>query len=286
MPLAFQLGGLLGAGLAVKNCFLPGVKIGLFSANVYPDVSTTLKSLRPCRFSGYPGLLAPGAWFGPTVVGTKVELTTTPIPYYHNGGPVGETVIGYYFVSSTGQLIWAERLPDGPAVMASNEQALVVTPSISLSSQFTGGNTVATLYGQQPLDLDVAADAVAGSLDALAIDLVKINGPFGRNPDTAALVAGIADFTGYAEGVVTWEPPSLDDAGEVEVVGTCPAFRATGTTVTNQVYGVIVRNTAKTKMYFNGPIDGAPIDFLSALDQLIVTLRWKPATQALTVSIA
>lgn len=149
-----------------------------------------------------------------------------------------------------------------------------------------------TMYNTQDMDVAIGAGAIAGvaatgPLLGAIFDLIQINGPWGRAANYAALEAGVATFDGYAAGVsvVTWDAPSLDELGNVEVVGTIPVFRDAGAVTPNQIYGFLVQNAAKTRMLMNGPIDGGPIQMDGPLKQIMVTLRWKVATNTLSVSL-
>jgi hypothetical protein len=148
---------------------------------------------------------------------------------------------------------------------------------------------VAILYSTQDVDIDLGVGSVAtvaavGPLHGALVDLVSINGPWGRNANYAALVAAICTGAGYAQGVVTWDAPSLDTTGRVVVTGTVPAFRLTGSTPGQTAFGLVVQNGAASKMYFNGPLDN-PQTFAGPLDQVTVVILWYPDTQQVAIQI-
>lgn len=132
----------------------------------------------------------------------------------------------------------------------------------------------------------VAAVAAVGVLNALKIDLFQTN--IGADADTlgATLLANVADYSGYAQAVVTWLPPSQADDGEIEVIGTVPEFRPTDALNPNNVWGLWCRAAVGGAVLFVANFDGGPIAFAGPLDSLILTLRWRPRTHGLVVSVS
>jgi len=126
------------------------------------------------------------------------------------------------------------------------------------------------------LNLAVLNDAkeVGNSLDALKVHLVK--GDITPTPGVplATYTAAEADYTGYATEDVTWLDPVINDAGQVELIGTVPEFRPTASTVGNSIYGLFVTDTAGAVLKFAGRFDNPPLPMNGVTDNILVTLRF------------
>ena len=149
------------------------------------------------------------------------------------------------------------------------------------------------LIGTKALDADVGHNATVhvaavGCLDLCTVDLYKWNEPLTKNTTFADLaVAGrIADYDGYADGVVTWTTVRSADTGEVEFIGSVPEFKPTGSVTPNTIYSLAVKDAGASKVYMVANFDNAPLPMGSALDSIIVTLRYRPASQSLAVFIS
>ena len=71
----------------------------------------------------------------------------------------------------------------------------------------------------------------------------------------------------------------------MEVVGTVPEFRPTGANVDNSIIGAfITRNTDDALLSF-GEFTGALIPMNNADDAMVVTVRYRPRSNSLIVSI-
>src|SRR5258708_26438127 len=87
-----------------------------------------------------------------------------------------------------------------------------------------------TLIRIAAFDLAIAANGLVaaagvGALHLAKVDLFQTNIAVDRNTPLGTLVAAIATFAGYAQGVVAWNAPSRADTGEIEVVGILPEWR-------------------------------------------------------------
>jgi hypothetical protein len=141
------------------------------------------------------------------------------------------------------------------------------------------------LIGNQQLDLDLAADAVAGSLAAAVIDLFQSDTVVDRNTVVGDLV--VADYSGYAQKVITWLAPSISDDGQIEVIGTVTEWRPTSSAVVNSIYGLLVRAAGVgPPLYFVARFDDAPLPMGGTLDSIILTLRWRPRTGGLVATVS
>lgn len=134
--------------------------------------------------------------------------------------------------------------------------------------------------------LSAAADlvAVGGTLNAAKVRLF-INDVL---PIAASVIGDFQEttYTGHADKSITWLAPSVGDDGVVEVIGTVPEFRPTDAVLPNTVYGAIVINTGATEVYMGGRFTDGPLPMESALDAILLTVRFRPSDQSLAVVIS
>jgi hypothetical protein len=143
------------------------------------------------------------------------------------------------------------------------------------------------LVGNNGFDLRVAADVIAGDLATATVHLGKTDMTVDRNTTKTELTATEADYTGYAAETVTWLAPSLADDGNIEVIGTVGEFRPTDDVVDNAIYTLWVLSAdTGTPLCFAARFDNAPLPMAGPLDSLIVTLRWRPQTGGLVVTVS
>jgi hypothetical protein len=102
----------------------------------------------------------------------------------------------------------------------------------------------------------------------------------------AALSAQEATYTGYTAEALTWDVPTTSADNTVESVSTPIVFRPSDAVVDNAIYNVWISNTGSTAWYYAGQVAGGPLPMASALDQIIVTIRFRPATGSICVTLA
>lgn len=124
-----------------------------------------------------------------------------------------------------------------------------------------------------------------GPYDGLSVDLFQVNIDINKNTPIAAFTDAVADYSGYAAGAITWETVSIADDGIVEVLGTVPVFKPTGTTVSNTIYGLYILNVGGTAVYFAGLFD-EPIGMGELTDRILLTIRYRPATNTVVVVVS
>jgi len=125
----------------------------------------------------------------------------------------------------------------------------------------------------QALNLGIAEAAVdtAAILDGVMVHLYQNditptpNRPIGDYTE--------ATYTGYAAEALTWLAPTLNDAGQIEVIGTVGEFRPTASTVQNTIYGLYLTDTAGAVLLEAARFDNAPLPMNSVLDSIITTFR-------------
>ncbi len=147
------------------------------------------------------------------------------------------------------------------------------------------------LIGTEAFDLAIAANGLVaaagvGALHLAKVDLFQTNIAVDRNTPLGTLVAAIATFAGYAQGVVAWNAPSRADTGEIEVVGILPEWRPSDSVTPNSIYGLYMTNAVGGALLAVGLFDNPPLPMNSALDAIIATLRWKPKTGWAEVTVS
>jgi len=94
-----------------------------------------------------------------------------------------------------------------------------------------------------------------------------------------------ATYTGHADKTITWLTPSIADDGHVEVIGTVPEFRPTDAVTPNTVFGAIIIDAGPV-MLLGGRFDDAPLPMESALDSIVITVRYRPDDQSIAVVVS
>lgn len=134
------------------------------------------------------------------------------------------------------------------------------------------------MIGNNTTDIEVGGDAVAATLGAPVLKLFQVDLTPDRDTTLAILDAAEADYVGYVPPTPTWSAATISDDGEIEYQATAPEFRPTNGVTPNSIYGWYLTNTAENALLFCGRFDGAPLPMVSALDNIIITLRWRPGT--------
>jgi hypothetical protein len=135
--------------------------------------------------------------------------------------------------------------------------------------------------------LDLIADSIAGSLLTPTVDLYQSDVALNPWPGDAALIAAVATFAGYAQGIVTWGTPSQADDGTYEVVGTMPVWRPSDSVTPNNIYGCYFRETGGGgTINLAARFDNAPLPMDSALRTITVVIRYRPQTDTLVISVS
>jgi len=141
------------------------------------------------------------------------------------------------------------------------------------------------LFEKNLFKIAVANADILGPLADAHLGLYKTTVPLNEGTVKADLTAVIANYDGYAEANIDWQAPSFAANGEVEVVGTVPEFRPTGGNVDNVIIGgFVTRNTDDALLSF-GEFTGTGIPMNDVTDAMVVTIRYRPRTSSLIVSI-
>lgn len=136
------------------------------------------------------------------------------------------------------------------------------------------------------LELGVAADVLAATLDGALVHLTKTALTINRSTTKAALDALKANYVGYAGEVITWGAPSRSDGGVIEAVGTVGEFRPSDAVTPNDVWAVYIHMAAGGALLFAAQLPDAPLPMRSALDSLIVSVRYRPASGTMLVLVS
>jgi hypothetical protein len=124
-----------------------------------------------------------------------------------------------------------------------------------------------------------------GYLVGMQVDLFQT--PIAILPTTplATFTAAIATYTGYAQHIMVWDLPSLDETGQVQVVGTAVIFRPTGTAIGNSIYGCYCTDAVSGDLLFAGAVDNAPVPMNSSLNLLQLQIIFRPASNSFVVTV-
>lgn len=149
------------------------------------------------------------------------------------------------------------------------------------------------LFEYQLATLERATDNVApvvvgstGFLFGAEVCLTTAQFDLNQANTLAEFAAVEADFTGYAPAAITWGVPSVADDGTVEVVATAIVFRPTDAVTPNVIYMLYITNAAGDALYYAGVFDNPPLPMNSALDQITVIVRFRPATNSIVVVVS
>jgi hypothetical protein len=121
----------------------------------------------------------------------------------------------------------------------------------------------------QALQLSATGDVTAASLLACKIDLFQNNVVF--NPLATVLSdLEVCNYTGYAQGTLTWDSASVADDGSVESHSNRITWRPTDSVNPNQAYGYYL--TLAGALRGGGNFDSGPLPMTSALDVIMTTV--------------
>jgi len=122
-------------------------------------------------------------------------------------------------------------------------------------------------------------DSVLGAslLHGAECRLCQTNMPYDRSTPLDSLVGGEATYPGYSAGAVTWAPAGKSLDGTITILGTVPPFVDTGDSVTNQIYGMFLTNTAFADTLIGcAGFDQAPIPMVDATGRILLTVEYQP----------
>lgn len=138
------------------------------------------------------------------------------------------------------------------------------------------------IVGNNFLDTRVGALMVAADLATPDLHLTKSALTIDRETTLAELDAIEADYSGYAVEVGAWSVVTISDDGKIEYQCIVPEFRPNATTITNNIFGWYMTKTGTGELLMAGSFEEAPIPMGSALNNLIITPRWRTETGGLT----
>lgn len=128
-------------------------------------------------------------------------------------------------------------------------------------------------------------DTASGSLYHMRAGLYRTVTP--NTPDSVKgdFDSSSATFTGYGADTISWQPPTIADDGAIECLGSLPAWMPSDTVTPNTIAGLYCWCVDNT-LAFSGQFDNQPIGMTGPLDQLTVTLRYRPDASVPTVVIS
>jgi hypothetical protein len=133
---------------------------------------------------------------------------------------------------------------------------------------------------------DIAAVAAVGYLSGAKLHLTKASLDITPAIPLASLTAAEANFTGYAATAIVWDVPGFSTDNKVEVVSVPIIFRPTDGVTPNSVFACWISNSGGTVWYFAGVLNPSPVPLPDGSHQLILTIRYRPATDSLAVSLS
>lgn len=124
-----------------------------------------------------------------------------------------------------------------------------------------------------------AAAGTAVFLEGAKVHLTKTAIDINIGTTLAELAAEEADYNTYASQVLVWDDPSVADDGTVEVTCAALVWRPTDAVDPNMIWAAYITNGASSVLYFANQLDEAPVPMNSTLDQMIMIVRYRPASQ-------
>lgn len=113
-----------------QNSSFPDYVLKLYSNNYSPSATTVLSDFTEATFSGYTGYtFTRSSWDAATSVGGQGSSSRTAVSWTTGSA---ETIYGYYVVTDTGSLLWAELFNTSKALQTND--ILNVTLNFTLAS--------------------------------------------------------------------------------------------------------------------------------------------------------
>ena len=105
----------------------------LFKNNVTPGETDTEATYTVADFTGYADKSLTYANWGFTPGAPTVALYNAAQAFTSGADGQSQTIYGYFVIqASDGKLLWAERFADAPITIVNNNDAINVTPRITL----------------------------------------------------------------------------------------------------------------------------------------------------------
>ena len=93
-------------------------------------------------------------------------------------------------------------------------------------------------------------------------------------------------YDGYAAETITWQPPSVNSGGGVEVLALPAIFRPTDSTAPQNMWGAVITDKAGVNLLFAMPFDAPPLPMTSNLNTISIFLQWQPHTLGAVVVVS
>jgi hypothetical protein len=144
---------------------------------------------------------------------------------------------------------------------------------------------MAVLFEFQVSQLARGGDDIAGILTGALVGLYQAAIDINSSNTLATFTGVVATYNTYAAQAITWDAGSVAQDGTVEFVGAALTFRPTDAVTPNQIWGLYITDTTAAFLLFAGQFDGAPLPMVSTLNQIIIHVRYRPATGTVVVQI-
>lgn len=129
-------------------------------------------------------------------------------------------------------------------------------------------------------------DTTGGPLNDALVRLYAASIDISDTTTLATLNADSATYQGYGDGTITWNTPSVNEDGLVEVIGTMAIFRPTGDDSPNNIWGLYVIGADTMAPLLLGEFNEPPIPMVDASSLIQITLRWRPNTTGVAAVVS
>lgn len=134
MALVFSQTGMGVIGELVTNVeTAEDLTLRIFQNDLTPTSASVVGDFTEADFTGYAAVNLTAANWGKSLASTVVLLYNTAVAFTSSAGEQAQDIYGYYVTrTTTGDLVYSERFPDGPYSIVNNGDKVSVTPRFTL----------------------------------------------------------------------------------------------------------------------------------------------------------
>lgn len=108
----------------------------LFKNNVSISETTVIGDFTEADFSGYSSGAIAGWSAAVDNLDHRAISVAGTVTFTHGAGATNNNIYGYYVLTGSGALAWAETFAGGPVPMAANGATLTIEPVLTCRSEF------------------------------------------------------------------------------------------------------------------------------------------------------
>lgn len=138
----------------------------------------------------------------------------------------------------------------------------------------------------EAFQVSVADDVKAATLTGVKIGLTKSVLDIAPSRVLADFDGAKATYTGYAKAAVTWHNVSRADDGSIELVSAPITFRPTDAVAPNSIYAWWLEDAGAAILYAAEAFSPGPLPMNSAMDELVLVIRYRPASGFISVVVS